>query len=110
MLVVSISDPPEGFTMTVRDLTTGRTGYMTASAANGFMNTNIADCSGTPYTFHAEYSSAIAAERGAVGRARGRRADGAGDRARRGVQLGDQQGPVQRAFPGGQSYYRPEHL
>jgi hypothetical protein len=31
---------------------------MTASAANGFMNTNIADCSGTPFTFHAEYSSA----------------------------------------------------
>ena len=31
---------------------------MTASAANGFMNTNIADCSGTPFNFHAEYSSA----------------------------------------------------
>jgi hypothetical protein len=31
---------------------------MTASAANGFMNTNIADCSGTPFTFHAEYSTA----------------------------------------------------
>ena len=31
---------------------------MTASAANGFMNTNIADCTGTPFTFHAEYSTA----------------------------------------------------
>jgi hypothetical protein len=31
---------------------------MTASAANGFMNTNIADCTGTPITFHAEYSTA----------------------------------------------------
>ena len=31
---------------------------MIASAANGFMNTNIADCSGTPFTFHAEYSTA----------------------------------------------------
>jgi hypothetical protein len=31
---------------------------MTASAANGFMNTNIADCSGNPFTFHAEYSTA----------------------------------------------------
>ena len=31
---------------------------MTASAANGFMHTNIADCSGTPFTFHAEYSTA----------------------------------------------------
>jgi hypothetical protein len=31
---------------------------MTASAANGFMNTNIADCTGTPFSFHAEYSTA----------------------------------------------------
>jgi hypothetical protein len=57
-LVVSISDPPQGFTTVVRDLTTHRTGFMTASAANGFMNTNIADCSGTPFTFHAEYNTA----------------------------------------------------
>ena len=57
-VVVSISDPAQGFTTVVRDLTTHQTGYMTASAANGFMNTNIADCSGTPYTFHAEYSTA----------------------------------------------------
>jgi uncharacterized membrane protein len=57
-LAVSISDPPQGFTTTVRDLTTHQTGTMTASAANGFMNTNIADCTGTPFTFHAEYSTA----------------------------------------------------
>ena len=57
-LAVSISDPPQGFTTTIRDLTTHRTGTMTASAANGFMNTNIADCTGTPFTFHAEYSTA----------------------------------------------------
>ena len=55
---ISISDPPQGFTTVVRDLTTHQTGFMTASAANGFMNTNIADCSGTPFTFHAEYSTA----------------------------------------------------
>jgi hypothetical protein len=42
----------------VRDLTTHRTGFMVASAANGFMNTNIADCTGNPFTFHAEYSTA----------------------------------------------------
>jgi hypothetical protein len=58
VLSVSISDPPQGFTTVIRDLTTHQTGFMTASAANGFMNTNIADCSGTPFTFHAEYSSA----------------------------------------------------
>jgi hypothetical protein len=58
VLVVSISDPPQGFTVTIRDLTTGQTGTMTASAANGFMNTSISDCSGTPFTFHAEYATA----------------------------------------------------
>ena len=31
---------------------------MTASASNGFMNTNINTCVGTPYTFHAEYNTA----------------------------------------------------
>jgi hypothetical protein len=57
-LVVSISDPQQGFTTAIRDLTTHQTGFMVASASNGFMNTNIADCSGTPFTFHAEYSTA----------------------------------------------------
>ena len=55
---VSITDPAAGFTTTIRDVTTGQTGFMTASAANGFMNTNIGDCSGEPFTFHAEYSTA----------------------------------------------------
>jgi hypothetical protein len=58
VLVVSITDPEKGFTATIRDLTTGQTGYMTASAANGFMNTSISNCKGTPYTFHAEYDTA----------------------------------------------------
>jgi len=57
-LEVSISDPPSGFTTVVKDLTTRQTGFMVASAANGFMNTNIADCTGTPFTYHAEYSTA----------------------------------------------------
>jgi len=57
-LAVSISDPPSGFTTVIRDLTTHQTGFMTASAANGFMNTSMADCSGTPFNFHAEYSTA----------------------------------------------------
>ena len=57
-LEVSISDPPSGFTTVVKDLTTHQAGFMVASASNGFMNTNIADCTGTPFTFHAEYSTA----------------------------------------------------
>jgi hypothetical protein len=43
------------------DLTTGQSGYMIASAANGFMNTSIADCSGTPYNFQPEYNTDSAA-------------------------------------------------
>ena len=43
-----------------RDLTTGKSGFMIASAANGFMHTSKADCSGTPFNFAAEYSSAAA--------------------------------------------------
>ncbi len=58
VLQVSISDPPQGFTTVIRDLTTRQTGYMTASAANGFMNTSLSNCAGTPYTFHAEYNTA----------------------------------------------------
>jgi len=42
------------------DLTTGRSGFMIASAANGFMNTSPVDCSGTPFNFQPEYSSARA--------------------------------------------------
>jgi hypothetical protein len=58
VLEISITDPPQGFTTTIRDLTTHQTGYVTASAANGFMNTNINTCDGTPYMFHAEYNTA----------------------------------------------------
>ena len=57
-LQVSITDPAQGFTTTIRDLTTHQTGFMTASAANGFADTSMADCSGAPFTFHAEYSTA----------------------------------------------------
>jgi hypothetical protein len=58
VLALSITDPPQGFTATVRDLTTHQTGFMTASANNGFMNTSISTCNGTPFTFHAEYNTA----------------------------------------------------
>ena len=58
LLEVSLSDPPQGVTAVIKDLTTGRSGYIVASAANGFMNTNIADCSGNHFTFHAEFNTA----------------------------------------------------
>jgi hypothetical protein len=42
----------------VTDVSSGRTGFMLASAGNGFMNTSIADCSGTPWSFRPLYSTA----------------------------------------------------
>jgi hypothetical protein len=58
LLVLSITDTPQGLNATIRDLTTGQTGYMTASAANGFMTTSMSTCAGTPFNFHAEYDTA----------------------------------------------------
>jgi hypothetical protein len=44
----------------IRDVTTGQGGFMQASAANGFMATNINDCSGTPFNYEPEYSTSAA--------------------------------------------------
>ena len=40
------------------DLSTGRSGFMIASAANGFMATNHVDCSGTPFNYQPEFNTA----------------------------------------------------
>ena len=58
VIKLSITDPKAGFTARINDLTTGQSGFMTASAANGFMDTNYKTCAGIPHTFHAEYSTA----------------------------------------------------
>ena len=58
VLRVSMSDPPGGFTARVHDLTTRQAGFIQASAKNGFTDTNMSDCSGNPFTWHAEYSTA----------------------------------------------------
>jgi len=58
VLKVSITDPAAGFTTRVTDLTTGQSGFMVASAGNGFLTTNYKTCAGTPFTFHAEYATA----------------------------------------------------
>ena len=50
----------DAFEVVVRDLTTGQTGWMQASAANGFASTSMSDCSGTPYNFQPEFSTAKA--------------------------------------------------
>ncbi len=62
-VVVTMGDAPapggaHAFKVTISDLTLHTTGSMQASAANGFANTSIADCSGTPFNFEPEYSTA----------------------------------------------------
>ncbi len=56
----TLHDTPGGLLALVTDLTTGVSGSMLAGAANGFMNTDLRTCMGTPYSFHPEYSSAAA--------------------------------------------------
>jgi hypothetical protein len=51
----------DAFTVVIDDLTRHTSGFMQASAANGFMTTSAADCSGTPFNFEPEYSTASAA-------------------------------------------------
>jgi hypothetical protein len=58
VVTVSFTDPKSGFTVKLDDLTTHQTGFMQASAANGFADTNMSNCSGNKFTWHAEYSSA----------------------------------------------------
>jgi hypothetical protein len=45
----------------ITDLTTGKTGWMIASAHNGFMDTNPFNCNGRPFNFQPEYNTARAA-------------------------------------------------
>jgi hypothetical protein len=42
----------------ISDVTTGQTGFMLASAANGFMSTDLNTCNGTPFNYEPEYSTA----------------------------------------------------
>jgi hypothetical protein len=48
------------FTVVIDDLTRHTSGFMQASAANGFQNTSIANCAGTPFNFQPEFSTASA--------------------------------------------------
>jgi hypothetical protein len=64
-LVIHMLDAPvpgepgqRALKLTINDLTTGQSGFMQASAKNGFMATNINDCSGTPFNYEPEYNTA----------------------------------------------------
>jgi hypothetical protein len=60
-LQVSLGDTRNGLHVSIRDLTTGGTGSMTASAANGFGQVKFAptgsSCTNIPYNFHPMYST-----------------------------------------------------
>ena len=54
----SVSGGGNALEVVIDDLTSQTSGFMQASAANGFQSTSIADCSGVPFNFEPEYSTA----------------------------------------------------
>ena len=60
-ILVTISDTPAGLQTLIQDLTTGQSGVMVASAANGFAQVDYkplaASCTQTSYNFHPMYST-----------------------------------------------------
>ena len=60
-LKVTIKDNTNGLLTQVDDVTTAQSGFVVASGANGFMNTNPATCAGSAFDFHAEYDTAAQA-------------------------------------------------
>ena len=60
-LKTSFTDTPNGLKVTINDLTTGQSGSMTASKANGFAqikyDPNGTSCKAIPYNFHPMYST-----------------------------------------------------
>lgn len=61
-LIVTIKDMPgdrRGGLMTlIQDLTTGQSGFMIASAHNGYQTTDPNTCAGTDFSFHPEFDTA----------------------------------------------------
>jgi hypothetical protein len=58
LIRVTIKDTPAGLETLVEDLTTHQSGFMVASAANGFQNTDPVTCLTSPFSFHPEFSTA----------------------------------------------------
>jgi hypothetical protein len=57
----SLGNGQRAFKIVIDDLTTGQSGFMQASAANGFMHTNYVNCNGTPFNFQPLFNTARAA-------------------------------------------------
>jgi hypothetical protein len=61
MFDASIGGGQHALEIKIDDLTTGQSGFMIASAANGFMNTSIFNCNSTPFNFQPLFNTARAA-------------------------------------------------
>ncbi len=57
-LKITIKDSPSGLFIKIVDLTTGQSGFMFASGANGFENTDPNTCKGRKHDFHPEFDTA----------------------------------------------------
>jgi hypothetical protein len=57
-LIVTLKDTPSGLFTGIRDVTSGQSGFMVASAANGFEDLNVNTCAPTNFSFHPEYATA----------------------------------------------------
>ena len=60
-LLVTVRDTADGLRTTVEDLTTGQTGFMTASVANGYaqivFDPGAPKCTSRPYAYHPMYAT-----------------------------------------------------
>jgi hypothetical protein len=57
-LRITIRDTTHGVMTRIDDLSAGRSGFMVASAANGYQTLNPDTCAGTNFDFHPEFSTA----------------------------------------------------
>jgi hypothetical protein len=57
-LKLTIKDTPNGLINQINDMSTGQSGFMVASASNGFQSLNVNTCAPTNFSFHPEYSTA----------------------------------------------------
>lgn len=55
---LTIKDTPAGLITRIDDMTTGRSGFMVASGANGFQSLDPNTCAPTSFDFHPEYDTA----------------------------------------------------
>jgi len=57
-LRITLEETPAGLLTRIDDLTSRQSGFMVASGANGFQNTDPNSCAGTSFDFHPEFDTA----------------------------------------------------